>query len=147
MKIAYYDDNPEFLGQIKNLMKAYCDLCSDSAEAELFSDKKVFLENVSAKCYDLIFLKGVYSNAAGGEVAGKIRAFYPCAPIVFLNRIDETTVETTFCLPDHCLMNPFQQDSFFHMMNEISKSILSSQRRMGIKTVDGAFRMIPVVVL
>lgn len=144
MKVAYYDESLEYAENIRNLMQKYCTLRYDSAEIESFTDKSVFLEKVTLKYYDLILLKAVYADAAETEIAEKIRDFYPSAPIVFLNRINETVIESTFCRPVHFLMNPFQQDSFFQMMNEITKSVLSTNQRIGIKTVDGAFRMIPL---
>lgn len=143
MKIACFDDS-ESLERIENLMKEYFALRNGSAEIDSFSDTADLLKSVSVKYYDLIFLKSIYSGTAGRETSGKIRSIYPYANIVFLNKIDENTIESTFFRPEHCLMNIVQQESFFLMMSEISKSVSGIQQRIGIKTIDGAFRMIPV---
>lgn len=118
IKVAFCDDDPSVLAELKCLLRQYCARRGQEIEhASFYSSLELLASIEKGMRYDILFLDVILPNENGIDIAKEIRQYDSVMKIIFLTTSPEFAVQSYTVSAYFYQLKPIQEEFFFRLMD------------------------------
>lgn len=140
LKIAICDDMPEFLLQIRDMLRHW-EHRPDDLSIHTFEDADALLAAHRSAPFDIILLDVVMPLLNGIEAARELRQIDRSVKVVFLTSSPEFAIDAFTVKASHYLLKPLDPQAFFLCLDELCKEIRQQSRSLTVRSFTGVHRI------
>lgn len=128
MKIAFVDDEQEFLDEMHRLCKSFEESTGYPMETVPFSSSETFLEAFGTGGFDLVFMDIYMEGMDGMAAALEMRRQDDRCLLVFLTSSTDFMPDAFSCHAFEYVTKPFSKDRIFHVLSDAVKMLPQKQK-------------------